>query len=122
MGAGFGLAAVVLSVVSIFIPLIGAVITVLTAALAVASARSSPAMFVAAIAINFVNIVFLSPVIWASDGARQTLNASESTSWGTWLIGIQVIALVAGLALSFQSKSAGATRGDGSVAAKADSQ
>tara|TARA_B100000795_G_scaffold259205_1_gene233968 strand:+ start:74 stop:403 length:330 start_codon:yes stop_codon:yes gene_type:complete len=91
----FGISALVLSIVAIFIPIMGVFIAGLSGFLAFFAAGKNLALGLSAVIINIVNILFLSPslIIVASSQAANTNESSYSTAFGV-LISIQVIAII----------------------------
>jgi len=111
MQKGLGIAALILAILSIFIPFIGTWMTILVAILAIFATGAGFGMGIAAIIINFVHIFFLSPLLWftklATDqNAANGINIESSGGVLPWiLIGIQVAALVALIVLNKKSAS-----------------
>lgn len=66
MQKGLGIAALVLSILAIFVPVAGPWLTVLVAVMAAFAYGPGLGMAVAAIIINIVNLIFLSPQVWAA--------------------------------------------------------
>lgn len=68
MQKSLGIAALVLSIIAIFIPFLGTWLTVLVAALAAFAYGPGFSLGIAGIVINVFHIFFLSPLLWATGG------------------------------------------------------
>ena len=91
----FGISALVLSIVAIFIPIIGVFLSGLSGVLAALSAGKNLALGLSAVIINVVNILFLSPslIIAASSQASRTHESSYTTAFGI-LLSIQIVVII----------------------------
>jgi Short C-terminal domain len=63
MGIGLGIGALVVALLSIFIPIYGGIFTVLSAALAAFSGRAGLGLGIGAIVVNIFNLWFMSPAL-----------------------------------------------------------
>lgn len=80
----FGVAAIIIAVLAIFVPVFGPWMSILVAGLAVLATGTGFAMGLAAIILSAINVMMLSPSIW--------LAASAGHSFGTFLVIVQVVA------------------------------
>ncbi len=107
MQLGLGISAIVLAIVSIFIPIVGVWTTILAGALAAFSFGKGFPLGLSSIVINAINIFFLSPSVWLMAG----MNAISSEAGGgtlpigTFLLAIQAICLI--VLFIFHSKQKG---------------
>lgn len=106
MNKGLGISALVLAIISIFIPVIGPWLAVVAALLAAFSYGSALAFGIATLVINFVNVIFLSPSLWihgalVSKGAE--MHGAEVAFLPWIVLGAQAIALVVLIALHVKS-------------------
>lgn len=119
MQKSLGIAALVISIIAIFIPFLGTWLTVLVAGLAAFAAGAGFSLGIAGIVINIVHILFLSPLLWATgglaavaDGAARSQGAAGADGASAFmampwiLIAIQIGAL-AFLILSNKKHQAG---------------
>ncbi|MBL4666381.1 MAG: hypothetical protein JKY04_03305 [Sneathiella sp.] len=92
----FGISALVLSIVAIFIPMAGVFIAGLAGFLAIFSAGKGTPLGLSAVILNIVNIMFLSPslIIAASSQAHRSGETEYAGIFG-FLLMIQVAALIA---------------------------
>ena len=110
----FGIIALVVAILSIFIPLVGIYLPILVAILAIFSAGEGYTLGASAIGINLVNIIFLSPLLWIVSGMGEQLDkqtmiqagmspevASSMAGLGIFMICIQI---AAGVALFIKNK------------------
>lgn len=65
---GLGIAALVMAVIAVFIPIAGPWLTIVAAALAAFAYGAGLAMAIASIVLNFVNLIFMSPSFWVGTG------------------------------------------------------
>lgn len=104
MQKGFGIAALVVSIIAFFVPLIGPWITILAGLLAIfAWTGTGFALAIAAVIVDFVNI-FLSPTVWISAAASALATAETGrhfASIGGILVTLQIVAVIVLLALHF---------------------
>lgn len=106
MQKGFGIAALVLAIVSIFVPVLGPWLTILAGALAAMSYGTGFALGLSAIIINVINIFVLSPTVWLAMAAG-AVAASVGKSWmsvGTILFVAQAASLVVLVTLHAKKK------------------
>lgn len=95
MQKSLGIAALVIAIISIFIPLLGPWLTIVAGALAAFAFGQGFALGLSAIIINLINIFVLSPTVWLAMGAS-ALAAEQGKSImsvGTVLFVAQAIAL-----------------------------
>ena len=71
MQQGLGIAALVIAIISIFIPFAGSWLTVLSALLAAFAYGPGIALGIASIVINIIHIIFFSPLLWATQVAAE---------------------------------------------------
>ena len=92
-GKVMGILSIVLAGISIFIPVIGVYLTVVSAILAALSYGKSALLGYIAIGVNFLSLFFLSPLLWVAASAE---NADENSIAGlVWfLLAAQVLSLV----------------------------
>ena len=91
---GFGIAALVISIIAIFIPIVGAFLAGLAGLLAFMSAGAGTSFGLASVLINIINIIFLSPTLII--GAAHQSNTSGGTELSNWfavLLLVQIIAI-----------------------------
>ncbi len=96
MQKSLGIAALVVAIVAIFVPVLGPWLTVVVGALAAFAYGPGFALGLSAIIINVINIFVLSPTVWLAMGAN-ALAASHGKSIlsvGTFLFSAQLIALI----------------------------
>lgn len=93
-----GITALVFSIISVFVPFIGAYLTIVCALLAAFSAGPGIAFGFSAIGINILSIIFLSPSIWMAAGfAEMEQEGTANTvllGIGGGLILVQVVAAI----------------------------
>ena len=85
----FGIAALVISIIAIFVPLLGALLAGVAGVLAIFAAGQGTTLGLAAVLINLVNIVFLSPtlVIPAVQQSQMQVEGGFSVVlWGLLLV------------------------------------
>lgn len=91
MGKGLGIAALVLGILSIFVPIVSLYVVWLALVLAIGSALGGDKTFaVATVVITLVNVLFLSPATWLA-------LAGEKMSGGSGLKMITVILFLAAI-------------------------
>lgn len=103
MTKGLGIAALVLSILAIFIPIIGPWLTILIALMAVFAYGAGLPTGIAALIVNVVNLAVFSPQIWL--GAATV--GEQGSPWGGALVllfGAQALALVVVLVLHSKQK------------------
>ena len=107
MQKGLGIAALVIAIVSIFIPLGGPWLTIVAGALAAFAYGSGFALGMAAIIINIVNVFLLSPTVWLAMGvnAFAASQGKSIMSVGTILFSVQVTAAVVLFVLNSKQKA-----------------
>ncbi len=86
MEKGLGIGSLVLAILAIFIPVIGIWLTIISATLAVFAVGTGFGLGIGAIIVNFINLLFLSPLVWAY--------LSTAPIISIFLIGVQVVALI----------------------------
>ena len=103
---GFGIAALVISIVAIFIPIMGAFLAGLAGLLAFLSAGAGTSFGLAAVIINIVNILFLSPSLILGAAHQAHINGGgEFSNWFGVLFLIQIIAMIIFIAKWFLSRN-----------------
>jgi hypothetical protein len=98
MQKSFGIASLVIAIVSIFIPLIGPWLTIIAGALAAFAYGEGFVLGLSSIIINLINILFMSPSVWIVGGLASfgaALEGKSLMSLGTILLAVQIIALAA---------------------------
>lgn len=107
MQKGLGIAALVIAIVSIFIPVLGPWLTILAEALAAFSFGPGFALGFSSIVINLVNIFFMSPTVWIAEGvsAIAAEQGKSLMSGGTILFVAQAIALAVLIILNAKQKA-----------------
>ncbi len=80
MGLALGIVALVVAIVSIFVPVLGAYLTLVASLSAIFATGKGLAFGIAALAINMINVVFLSPSLLVTAGLMEgvgfaTINA-----------------------------------------------
>lgn len=96
MQKGFGITALVIAILSIFIPVAGPWLTIVAGALGAFAYSLGFPLGLSAIIINLINIFFLSPTIWLVMGVNAAAEANghhSLVSVGTILFIVQAIAL-----------------------------
>ncbi len=111
MQKSLGIAALVIAVVSIFIPVLGPWLTIIAGALAAFAYGKGFALGLSAIIINLVNIFALSPTVWLAMGASAMAaeQGKSIMSVGSVLFVAQAIA-IAILILSNKNKAKATTK------------
>ena len=93
-----GIIAMILAIVSIFVPVMGPYLTVISASLAAFSAGPGLTFGAVAIGVNILNVLFLSPSLWLAAGlseAEQTGSGDDMLlGMGVFFIGTQIIATI----------------------------
>ena len=91
----FGIAALVIAIISIFIPIVGAFLAGLAGVLAFFSAGKGTSLGLAAVIVNIVNICFMSPtLIMAASHQSSTTNETQYTTAFGILLLIQIVAIL----------------------------
>ena len=91
---GFGIAALVISIIAIFIPIVGAFLAGIAGVLAFVSAGAGTSFGLAAVIINTINIIFLSPsLILGAAHQTHTNSGTELSNWFGVLLLIQIVAI-----------------------------
>jgi hypothetical protein len=102
----FGIIALVLSIISIFIPILGVYLTFLIALLAIFSAGDGFSLGASSIGLNIMNLFFFSPGLWITVAGESSRNdlltqagyASQATSsamgLGIFFIVSQLVAAI----------------------------
>jgi hypothetical protein len=107
MQKGFGIAALVIAIIAIFIPLFGPWVTIISALLAALAYGSGFAFGISSIVINLINIFILSPTVWVFAGMTSAMEASSGKSFlslGTFLFVVQIVAGVVLFLLNSKKK------------------
>lgn len=86
MNKSLGIAALVIAILAIFVPVLGPWMTLLVAGMAIFATGPGFAMGLAAIILSAINVSMMSPSIW--------LAAAAGHSFGTFLVIVQVIAAI----------------------------
>ena len=96
MQKSFGISALVIAIVCIFIPIVGPWLTILAAALAAFACGPGFSLGLAAIIINLFNIFVISPSVWITIAANEAAKAQGRSfaSIGTILFAAQAIAAI----------------------------
>ncbi len=87
-----GITAMILAIVSIFIPVAGPYLTIVCALLAAFSAGQGLTFGIVAILVNLINIAFLSPSLWLTAGIAEANEAGSLAGMGIVFIGTQIVA------------------------------
>ena len=80
MQKGLGIAALVVAIISIFVPFAGTWMTILAASLAAFAYGEGIGLGIASIAINIVHIFFFSPLLWITQGAMEIASLGATAS------------------------------------------
>ena len=83
-----GISAMIIAIISIFVPVVGPYLTILCALLIAFSAGEGIVFGSVAIIVNIVNVAFLSPSLWLTAAAGE---ADSAGSGGAVLLGMGVI-------------------------------
>lgn len=86
-----GITAMIVAIVSIFMPLVGVYMTVVAGILAAFAAGPGITFAGVAIMVNLVNLVFMSPSLWITQASA---HSSGGTGPGAFLVAVQVIAAI----------------------------
>lgn len=86
-----GITAMIIAILSIFIPIGGVYLTIVSACLAAFAAGPGLTFAGVAILINFFNLVFMSPTLWITQAGA---HSSGNTGPGAFLVIAQIIAAV----------------------------
>lgn len=107
MQKALGIAALIVAIVSIFIPVFGPYITIISAILAAFSYGAGFTFGLSAIIINIINVFFLSPTVWIVMAANAVAEAQGRSllSVGIILFSAQAIAAVILFILHKKTKS-----------------
>jgi hypothetical protein len=91
-----GLTAMIIAIVSIFIPVMGVYLTFVTAALAAFAAGEGFVFGAVAIGLNAISLLFLSPMLWVADAAQKATGTNEGSAaaLGAFLVISQIVAFV----------------------------
>jgi hypothetical protein len=93
MQKGLGIAALVLSILAMFIPFVGTWLTILVGIMAAFAYGPAIGLAIASLILNVVHIFFLSPLLWTTQGLASAgaAHAGEDIVFLPWvLIAIQV--------------------------------
>ncbi len=88
-----GIISMIFAIVAIFVPIVGAYLTIVCGLLAAFSAGEGITFGLVAIGINILNIIFLSPSLWVMAGMSDVDN-DILLGMGIVFIGVQIIALI----------------------------
>jgi hypothetical protein len=102
MNKGMGIAALVIAIVAIFIPVVGPWLTMLAGLLAVFAYGPGLALGIASIVLNVVNVLFMSPSVWIAQAGAEMARAQgmqDAPVYPYILVGAQIIALAGLIAL-----------------------
>lgn len=86
-----GITAMIIAILSIFIPLGGVYLTVVSALLAAFAAGQGLTFAGVALLINIFNLAFMSPTLWITQASA---HSSGHTGPGAFLVFVQIIAAV----------------------------
>ena len=86
-----GITAMIIAVLSIFIPLGGVYLTIVSALIAAFAAGPGLTFAGVALLINLFNLVFMSPTLWITQASA---HSSGHTGPGAFLVAAQIIAAV----------------------------
>jgi hypothetical protein len=88
MQKGFGIAALVIAIIAMFVPFIGTWLTIFVGLMAAFACGPGIGLAVASIIINVVHIFFFSPLLWATQGLAEAGAAStgEDIIFLPWLL------------------------------------
>ncbi len=86
-----GITAMIVAIVSIFMPIIGVYLTIVSAILAAFAAGPGITFAGVALLVNLVNLVFMSPSLWITQASA---HSAGGTGPGAYLVAIQVIAAI----------------------------
>ena len=93
-----GITAMILAIVSIFIPVVGPYLTLVCALLAAFSAGPGLTFGAVAILINILNVSFMSPSLWLTAGMAEAERAGSGDAvlagMGVIFIGAQLVAAI----------------------------
>jgi len=91
-----GIIAMIFAVIAIFVPIVGPYLTIVVALFAAFSAGPGLTFGAVAIGINIINVIFLSPSLWATAGLAEAGEAGTGDAvlagMGVFFIGTQIIA------------------------------
>lgn len=86
-----GITAMILAVMSVFVPIMGVYLTIVSALIAAFAAGPGLTFAAVAILVNLINLVFMSPTLWITQASA---HSSGGTGPGAFLVAAQVIAAV----------------------------
>lgn len=106
---GVAIAALIFAVVCIFIPVLGAYLTVVVAALAVFAGTRGFALGIASIIVNLINLIFLSPSIMLTAVSAHSFGLRDAPLFNQigLLFGAQVVALAIMIIVRVRANSSG---------------
>lgn len=94
-----GITAMIVAVMSVFVPIVGVYLTIVSALIAAFAAGPGLTFAAVAILINLINLVFMSPSLWIT---LASAHSSGGTGPGAFLVAAQVIA---GIVVAFIHKT-----------------
>ncbi len=97
MQKGLGIAALVLSIIAMFVPFLGSWLTILVAVFAAFAYGPGLALAIAGIVIDLIHLFLFSPLLWATGGVAAIAGGEGSRTFMAlpWiLIAIQAAALL----------------------------
>lgn len=103
---GLGIAALVLSIVAIFVPVIGPWLTILVVLMAAFAYGRGLALAIAAIVIDVVNLAFLSPQLWLGAASLTPQSMRQGNLWGVAIVVLFASQLVAFIVVLVLHKTA----------------
>lgn len=86
-----GITAMIVAIVSIFMPIIGVYLTIVSAILAAFAAGPGITFAGVALLVNIINLVFMSPSLWIVQAGA---HIAGDTGPGAFLVAVQVIAAI----------------------------
>jgi len=88
-----GIIAMVVAIVSIFVPIVGVYLTLLSAILLAFAAGEGFVFGMVAVGVNLISLIFLSPMLWVAGAAQQgTSNEGGAFGLAIFLILAQLVA------------------------------
>lgn len=102
MQKGLGISALVLSIIAIFIPLLGTRLTVVAAGLAAFAYGPGFALGVAGIVIDILHIFFLSPLLWATGGLAAVADGAAKAHGGSGAEGADAFMMLPWMLIAIQ--------------------
>ena len=93
MQKGLGIAALVIAILSMFVPFLGTWLTILVALLAAFAYGPGLGLGIASIILSVIHIILFSPVLWAVQGGAEfgaDVSGAKIVFWPYVLIAVQV--------------------------------